>query len=215
MAEQRDAHATEEFEVDGGRGLRTGDPAMLRALAHPLRVEMLSVIDELGEATATQIADKVGESPSNCSFHLRTLAKAGFIERAEAQGTSKPWRAVHDSRDLRPEVDNPESVRTSASIAAIYVQHEANRVVDFLTKHGLGDPVWLPGITVNSSAFWATPEELAELATEITHLVDRFRGRKDPAKRPAGSRKAHLFATLNPDFDVPATPEPGAEAAAG
>lgn len=214
MTEERDLHGPEEsgpeeFDDEGGRALRTGDPAMLRALAHPLRVEILSVIDELGEATATQIADKVGESPSNCSFHLRTLAKSGFIERAEAKGTSKPWKAVHQSRDLRPEAGNPESMRTSATIGALYVQHEANRVVDFLTRHGLGNEEWLPGITINSSAFWATPEELGELATEIAHLADRFRGRKEPANRPPGSRKAHLFATLNPDFDLPATPAEG------
>ena len=74
---------------------------------------------------------------------------------------------------------------------------------------------WLGGITVNSSAFWATPEELAEVATEIAHIADRFRGRKDPAKRPAGSRKAHFFATLNPDFDLPATPAASEEPDAG
>lgn len=211
MTEEQDYFATEERETDEGRSLRTGDPSLLRALAHPLRVEILSVIDDLGEATATQIAEKVGESPSNCSFHLRTLAKAGFIERADAQGTSKPWKAVHQSRDLRPDPSDPESVRTSGTIGALYVQHEANRIVDFLTRHGLSDPQWLPGITVNSSTFWATPEELAEVANEIAHIADRFAGRKNPANRPAGSRKAHLFATVNPDFDLPATgEEPGA-----
>ncbi|WP_072314934.1 ArsR/SmtB family transcription factor [Agrococcus sp. Marseille-P2731] len=198
---------TSDVETEHGRELRTGDPALLRALAHPLRVEILSVIDELEEATATQIAERVGESPSNCSFHLRTLAKAGFIERAAAQGTSKPWRAVHHSRDLRPNPHDQDSIRTSAAIGALYVQHEANRMVDFLTVHGLGDEQWLPGTTINTSTFWATSDELAEVATEIAHLVDRFRGRKDPAHRPPGSRKAHLFATLNPDFDAPATPE--------
>lgn len=212
MAEQQDDFATRDVETAEGRSLRTGDPALLRALAHPLRVEILSVIDELGEATATQIAEKVGESPSNCSFHLRTLAKAGFIERGEAKGTSKPWKPVHQSRDMRPDPHDPASVRTSATVGALYVQHEANRVVDFLTKHGLGDAEWLPGITVNSSAFWATPEELAEVAEQVAHIADRFRGRKDPANRPAGSRKAHLFATLNPDFDQPATGEESPEA---
>lgn len=201
MAQEREAQQAER----DGRELRTSDPAVLRALAHPLRVEILTVIDELEEATATQIAERVGESPSNCSFHLRQLAKAGFIERAEAKGTSKPWRSVHQSRDLRPEPGNPEAIRTSSTIGALYVQHEANRMVDFLTRHGLGDEEWLPGITVNTSTFWATPQELAEVAEEIAHLVDRFRGRKDPAKRPAGSRKAHLFATLNPDLDSPAS----------
>lgn len=211
MTEQQDDFATSDIETEHGRALRTGDPAMLRALAHPLRVEILTVIDELGEATATQIAERVGESASNCSFHLRTLAKSGFIERGAAKGTSKPWKSVHSSRDLRPNPHDPASIRTSSAVGALYVQHEANRVVDFLTRHGLGDEEWLPGITVNTSVFWATPEELAEVADEIAHIADRFRGRKDPAKRPVGSRKAHLFATLNPDFDLPATGEEPAE----
>ncbi|SFS11683.1 Helix-turn-helix domain-containing protein [Agrococcus baldri] len=212
MTEERAAQGaeqhtgTEVFEEEGGRGLRTGDPALLRALAHPLRVEILALLDELGEATATQIAEHVGESPSNCSFHLRQLAKAGFIERAEAKGTSKPWKSAHSSRDLRPEPGNPESMRTSAAIASMYVQHEANRVVDFLARHGLGDERWLRGITVNSATIYATPDELAALAEAIHHLVDPYAGRKDPAKRPPGSRRAHLFATLNPDFDLPETP---------
>lgn len=186
--------------------LRSSDPALLRALAHPLRVEILSVIDELGEATATQIAEHVGESPSNCSFHLRTLAKVGFIERGEAQGTSKPWRAVHRSRDLRPDPADPASIRTSATIGALYVQHEAARVVDFFTKHGATGE-WVEGTTVNLSAFWATPAELKELAEQIAKLTERFHGREDdPATRPSGSRKAHFFATLNPDLDGDATP---------
>lgn len=202
----------EEQEIAGGSPdkpkLRSSDPALLRALAHPLRVEILSVIDELGEATATQIAERVGESPSNCSFHLRTLAKAGFIERAEAKGTSRPWRSVHSGRDLRPEPGNPESMRTSATVGALYVQHEANRMVDFLTRFGLGDDTWLRGVTVNSSSFWATPDELAQLAEDVARLSDRFQGRhQHPELRPPGSRRAHLFATLNPDFDEPATPD--------
>jgi DNA-binding transcriptional ArsR family regulator len=193
--------------------LRSSDPAVLRALAHPLRVEILAVIDELEEATATQIAERVGESPSNCSFHLRTLEKAGFIVRAEAKGTSKPWRSAHRSRDLRPDPDDVDSVRSSSTIGALYVQHEADRMIKFLTAHGSGKlPEWVNGVTVNISTFWATPDELAEVAEEIAHLVDRFRGRHDdPALRPPGSHKSHFFATLNPDLDAPRT---GAEPAA-
>lgn len=202
----------EELHEQGDRGrpaLRTSDPAVLRALAHPLRVEILAAIDDLGEATATQVAERVGDTPSNCSFHLRTLAKAGFIERAEAQGTSKPWRAVHRERDLRPDPNDPESLRSSGTIGALYVQHEADRVVRFLTTQGpelMGE--WAGGTSVTTSTFWATPEELAEVTEQIRRLSERFAGRSDdPAKRPPGSRKAYLLATVNPDFDLPATPE--------
>jgi DNA-binding transcriptional ArsR family regulator len=205
MTEELDAQgAVQEPGYQDKPDLRSSDPALLRALAHPLRVEILAVIDELGEATATQIAERVGESPSNCSFHLRTLAKAGFIERATAQGTSKPWRSVHRSRDLRPDPKVPESLRTSATIAALYVQHEANRMVDFLTKHGVGHEEWVEAVTVNASHFWATADELAQLSADVAKLSEKFHDRKDPAKRPPGSRRATLFSTLNPDLEGPA-----------
>ena len=215
MTEARDPsdRAPQSEPGEEAPALRSSDPAVLRALAHPLRVEILAVIDELEEATATQIAERVGESPSNCSFHLRTLEKAGFIVRAEAKGTSKPWRSAHRSRDLRPDPDDIDSVRSSSTIGALYVQHEADRMIKFLTAHGNGKlPEWVNGVTVNISTFWATPDELAEVAEEIAHLVDRFRGRHDDASlRPAGSHKSHFFATLNPDLDAPLT---GAEPAA-
>lgn len=212
MTHERDARGSEPA-ADEAPALRSSDPAVLRALAHPLRVEMLAVIDELQEATATQIAARVGESPSNCSFHLRTLERAGFIVRAEAKGTSKPWRSVHRSRDLRPDPDDIESVRSSSTIGALYVQHEADRMIRFLHAHGNGRlPEWVDGVTVNISTFWATPDELAELAEDIAHLADRFRGRHDdPSQRPVGSHKSHFFATLNPDPDEP--PTAGAPAA--
>jgi DNA-binding transcriptional ArsR family regulator len=205
MAEEREAQQRSEGRHDKP-DLRTSDPAVLRALAHPLRVEILAVIDELGEATATQIAEQVGESPSNCSFHLRSLAKAGFIERAEAQGTSKPWRPAHRSRDLRPDPSDPASLRTSATIGALYVQHEAARLVDFFMTRA-EEPEWVEGVTVNLSTFWATAEELSELSGDIARLTERFHGREaDPATRPSGSRKAHFFGAVNPDPASEPTP---------
>lgn len=192
--------------VEDGR-LVTSDPAMLRALAHPLRVEILAVLDDLEEATATQIAERVGESPSNCSFHLRQLAKAGYIERGEQRGTAKPWRALHHSRNLTPDQHDPESVRAASTVGAMYVQREAGRVVDFLTGATHEAPEWVGTIVVNTAEFWATSDELRELAERIGRLTDHLQGRDaDPAKRPPGSRRAHLFATLNPDPRTPPTP---------
>jgi DNA-binding transcriptional ArsR family regulator len=208
MTEERDPQSGAAAADESAPALRSSDPAVLRALAHPLRVEILAVIDELEEATATQIAERVGESPSNCSFHLRTLEKAGFIVRAEAKGTSKPWKSAHRSRDLRPDPNDVDSVRSSSTIGALYVQHEADRMIRFLQAHGNGRlPEWVDGVTVNISTFWATPDELARFAEDVAHLADRFRDRHDPANRPVGSHKSHFFATLNPDLDEPATGE--------
>src|SRR3954462_7037030 len=80
------------------------DPKAMRALAHPVRLALLEALTD-GPMTATEAGERVGESPANASFHLRQLAKYGFVEEAGAQGRRRPWKrkqlgmrftAVHD-----------------------------------------------------------------------------------------------------------------------
>jgi DNA-binding transcriptional ArsR family regulator len=66
----------------------------MRALAHPVRLDLLTALSD-GPLTATECAERVGESPQSCSYHLRTLAKYGFVERAEAvNGKERPWQKL-------------------------------------------------------------------------------------------------------------------------
>ena len=72
------------------------DPKMMRALAHPARIAIWTHIAMRGSATATECAEVAGLSPSACSYHLRTLARYGFIEEdraSAADGRERPWRA--------------------------------------------------------------------------------------------------------------------------
>src|ERR1700721_1590687 len=67
----------------------------LRALAHPLRLALLDHLMSFGEQTAARCAEAVGSTTSNCSYHLRALARSGFVERASsADGRERPWRAT-------------------------------------------------------------------------------------------------------------------------
>src|SRR5690349_10771636 len=51
--------------------------AQLRALAHPLRLQLLHLLHAEGPATATQLAHRLGESTGSTSYHLRALHRAG------------------------------------------------------------------------------------------------------------------------------------------
>src|ERR1044072_1335256 len=74
------------------------DPKALRAMAHPLRWQLLEILAGEGTATATQCAQETGESVANCSYHLNLLAKYDYVEKAEGgQGREKPWRLVSQS----------------------------------------------------------------------------------------------------------------------
>src|SRR5215469_12062574 len=76
--------------------LHITDPRMLRALAHPARIAILQHLALDGPATATGCAEVAGLSPSACSYHLRALARFGFVEEepaSAADGRHRPWRA--------------------------------------------------------------------------------------------------------------------------
>jgi predicted ArsR family transcriptional regulator len=72
---------------------RLRDARELRVLAHPVRMRLRQALYERGTATATELAEMIGESPANCSWHLRQLAKYGFAEEAGGgTGRNRPWR---------------------------------------------------------------------------------------------------------------------------
>lgn len=179
---------------------RVTDPARLRALAHPLRIQLLDILTERGEATATECAEIVGESAASCSFHLRMLEKYGFIERAESRGRERPWRPVARSWDMRPDPGSPGSLRALQEVAILALDAEWERARAFFAQSDGETDEWVQASTLTRSTFWATADELAQLSRDLQTITDRFAGRSaDPSKRPAGARFARMVAVANPE----------------
>ena len=65
------------------------DARSLRGLAHPLRVRMLWMLETDGPATATILADRLGERTGTTSWHLRELASCGFVEEVSDRGNKR------------------------------------------------------------------------------------------------------------------------------
>jgi DNA-binding transcriptional ArsR family regulator len=88
------------------------DPQAMRALAHPVRLAALSWLQKNGPATATQLSEHVGASPSVTSWHLRHLATFGLVvdeQPPDADKRQRWWRAV--ARGFRYEMpDTPEGI---------------------------------------------------------------------------------------------------------
>src|SRR6266571_1026927 len=84
------------YEVADGLKRRDVDLDGLRALAHPLRQRILYHLAFAGPATSTSIAEAFGESTGSASYHLRQLARFGFIEEIPDQGSGRErwWRLV-------------------------------------------------------------------------------------------------------------------------
>lgn len=178
----------------------TSDPQRIRALTHPLRLELLELLDD-GPATATECAAGTGESVASCSFHLRTLAKYGWIEPAERRGREKPWALVTHGRDIRPDVDNPESTRAVAAMAELWLEHETEHTRHWLAEAPREPAEWVQASTLFESKVWATVEEMAELSATVQRLTDAFDGRRDdPSKRPPGARPVRVMAAVHVDL---------------
>ncbi len=176
------------------------DPVRIRALAHPFRLQLLDYLSDVPQATATECAEALNESVASCSFHLRTLAKHGYIEPAARNGREKPWKVVSSTRSQSIDREQPGSVHAVSTLASMHVSRETERIQDWLGHAPAQQVEDIDFTTVHSNSFYLTHEEMAELREELLTLAQRFDGRwADPGLRPEGSKPARLFAVLNFD----------------
>ncbi|WP_051425918.1 winged helix-turn-helix domain-containing protein [Jiangella gansuensis] len=186
--------------VDGDP--RISDPQRVRAMAHPLRLRLLDLLGMEPELTATECAERTGESVASCSFHLRMLAKYRYIEPGEPRGREKPWRLLSRERTIVPDFDDPDSVREVSAFAELVVDREADRLRRWLAAGASEPEEWASAGTVNTSSFWLTAAEMREVSDTLTELnsrlAERFAARRDhPARRPDGARFVHVFSATS------------------
>ncbi len=160
---------------DDGQELRFADARAMRALAHPARVAILDHLFKHGPATATQCAAVAGESPSDCSFHLRTLAKWGFVEAMPVQGRNRPWRAV--SRHVcwaGGALEIAEDSTASVLLLREWIRRDDQLLETYLQHQATFPAEWQNAFAVASHTVSLTAAELAELATRYRALVQEY-----------------------------------------
>jgi DNA-binding transcriptional ArsR family regulator len=174
-------------------------PDALRALAHPTRLRILGRLRLEGDATATECAEYVGESPSSCSYHLRTLARHGFVEEAPStDGRERRWRSRVTGIDFPAGADAPEEVRTASGLArAALLELSDDAVRAYLAREESFPAAWREAATFSMTVILATPKELEELADRIHELVAELA----PSRRRGKPRGARLV-----DLGVRAVP---------
>jgi DNA-binding transcriptional ArsR family regulator len=144
----------------------------MRALAHPTRLALLDHLHAVEQATATECAPAVGESPSSCSYHLRALGKWGFVEEGDGgAGRERPWRAAAARIEFTS--DGPEAVVLRDELVA----RQQQRVRDALRREHELPPVWRRAVQTSSATLDLSPAELEELGRRFEELLDEFRGR--------------------------------------
>jgi predicted ArsR family transcriptional regulator len=181
-------------------------------------MELLTVS---GPLTATELADRLDETPANCSWHLRKLAEHAFVEEAGGGiGRQRPWQ-VRSIGLAWDDVDaTPGERRAGRALESMLLQRQVARFqaarAQLLED---GDTVWAEAADVAQGATWLTSEELDELNSELRSILERYAGRiTDAALRPPGSRLCELVAWGTPLLLPGVEPTPvaaPAEAAGG
>lgn len=185
------------------------DATTLRAMAHPLRLRMLALLTAKGPLTATEVGEELGESPANCSFHLRTLAKYGFAEEAPGgTGRRRPWRAVAASTSIHEDDLDADALQASRALTRTMRTIAAEDLEQwYATRNGYPKP-WRGAAFENMAVAMLTAEELKALGEGIDALLAPYIHRGgDPRSRPDGSTQTMLMTTGFPTR-LPAAPAP-------
>lgn len=174
------------------RAQRVLDAGALRALAHPLRVQIYDIISQYGPQTASTLAAMTGESSGATSYHLRALAKHDLIREVDGRGTARErwWERPEGSVTFT----NPEALKTPSGRAATQVvmteflgrRHE--QLMEFVATDldELGE--WGEAAMISTATVRMTVEQLAALSRRVQKIVDetveQYRNQQGEGVRP-------------------------------
>jgi predicted ArsR family transcriptional regulator len=186
-----------------GNPVTLTDPKMMRALAHRARIAIWEYLGLHGPATATQCAAVAGLSPSACSYHLRTLAKYGFIEEdreSAADGRERPWRVRLLAFNMEDSPDAPAAYRVANQLLVENLREAAEEVrVRYLDRKSEYPADWQRAPGEVFSAAHVTPAELDELRAKVMEVLGQY-VRLDPAERSPGALPVQVMFDLFPWF---------------
>jgi DNA-binding transcriptional ArsR family regulator len=183
--------------------LEISDPRALRALAHPARLSILQHLVLDGPATATECAEVAGLSPSACSYHLRALARYGFVDEDPSGGLDRrhrPWRARVVAITVGSDPNRPEAVRSASRLLVESVRASFDEVrADYLDRESEYPAAWQRAAGSSQDVLHVTPEELDEAVVKVRQLLGEYR-RLRPQDRPPDARRVHVMLDFTPWF---------------
>ena len=177
------------------------DPQAMRALAHPVRLAALSYLQKHGPATATQLSEHVGASPSVTSWHLRHLAEFGLVvDVPPPSGTDRRqrwWDAA--ARGFRYEMpDTPEGTEAGRLLRTEMMNQVLEAAQQWLveTEPNL-DPEWSRLAGSANTLLMLTLAEAEAIENAIEELLAPYVQRRDAGDVPDDARPVrHLRISL-------------------
>jgi DNA-binding transcriptional ArsR family regulator len=177
------------------------DPQAMRALAHPVRLAALSYLQKNGPATATQLSEHVGASPSVTSWHLRHLASFGLVtDGPPPTGSDRRQRWWHAAaRGFRYEMpDTPDGAEAGRLLRTEMMNQALEAAQQWLvdTEPNLS-PEWSRLAGSANTLLVVTPAEAEAIESAIEQLLAPYVQRRDAGETPDDARPVrHLRISL-------------------
>jgi DNA-binding transcriptional ArsR family regulator len=173
------------------------DAAALKALAHPLRVQILTILENQGRASVTSLAQELGESTGATSYHLRQLARHELVEPASAEGgRQRWWQLAADELHVQgfDFLADPDT-RAAAGFLLREVVADRNRRQEHWYATATSWPkVWQDASSGRDARLTLDAQQTRALADEFQALLDKYRD-LEPG---ADARRVDLFYEIFP-----------------
>ncbi|HET7015221.1 MAG TPA: helix-turn-helix domain-containing protein [Streptosporangiaceae bacterium] len=153
--------------------MEISDPKTIRALAHPLRLDLLQLLGSSGPATAAQCGRVLGASQASCSFHLRQLAKYGFVEDAGPghDRRERQWRVAGTDTRLTVRIGTGENAVVRQQIEEIVVEREMQAILDYSRRPDGADPQWQHKAGIVTTMAVLSPDDAAAIKEKWIALL--------------------------------------------
>ena len=175
----------------------TPTPQQLRALTHPVRLQMLGILRTEGATTATALAQRLGLNTGATSYHLRQLAQHGFIvdDAERGNGRERWWRAAHASTrtELDPFPDPADREALDAYLQTIVVVY-AQMLQEAVEERSTLPDAWRAATTFSDWRCRLNPEQAERLINAVGDLIEEFEAAEDlPPDDPDGVPYTIMF----------------------
>ena len=148
------------------------DPSALKALAHPVRLRMLSLLRLDGPATASGLAERLGLNSGATSYHLRQLALHGFIAEDATRGNARErwWRAAHESTSFG-EGEGDEALDAGLAFGQAALNWQIMQMQSALRNQVNLSPEWRKASTISDYYIPLTAEQAEALIKRLQDIL--------------------------------------------
>jgi DNA-binding transcriptional ArsR family regulator len=190
--------------------VRRVDTASLKALAHPLRVQILEMLSRYGAQTACSLGELLNESSGSTSYHLRQLAKHDFVREVEGKGTARErwWERPRGAIQITsPELATSPATEEASRLVTREFEHSRQAVLADFMAHGSEslDAEWLHAALISTANARLTADQLARYTSALEAYGHRLLEDIRNEGEQEGARPVQIHLNAFPILGVPAS----------